>query len=102
MNQLNHQRLRAAFNSVGYSERDYVDKPTLSDTLGRLAQDDFDVDILEQLWEQCRLNSQGKTKIDTFIDNLIRAEAILLQKEKESLSKQSFQLSCLTGNLGET
>lgn len=63
MNQLNHQRLRLAFQSVGYSDRDYLDKNTLSDLLGRLANEDFDVEILEQLWEQCRLNSQGKTKI---------------------------------------
>ena len=63
MNQLNHQRLRLAFQSVGYSDRDYLDKNTLSDLLGRLANEDFDMEILEQLWEQCRLNSQGKTKI---------------------------------------
>lgn len=50
MNQLNHQRLRLAFQSVGYSDRDYLDKNTLSDLLGRLANEDFDVEILEQLW----------------------------------------------------
>ena len=46
MNQLNHQRLRLAFQSLGYSDRDYLDKMTLSDILGRLANEDFDIEIL--------------------------------------------------------
>lgn len=38
---------------------------------------------MQQLWEECRLNSKGQIKIDAFIDTVIRAEAILIQKQKE-------------------
>lgn len=80
INQLNHVKLRQAFESVKLYERDYISSNALEKVLANLGQEDFDRDIFEQLWEQCQLNSQGQTKIGAFIDNLIRAEAILIDK----------------------
>ena len=81
-NEINHKRARAAFRSRGFDERDYVHYAVLHDTMNSLSDGDFDQDIFEQLWEQCKLNSQGQTKIDSFLDTIIRAEAILIQKQK--------------------
>ena len=83
MNHLTHERTKAAFQTVGLSDKDYVDVFALRDALEKLSGEEFDEDILEQLWEQCRLNSQGKTKVGSFLDNAIRAESILVQKEKD-------------------
>ena len=83
MNHLTHERAKAAFQTVGLSDKDYVDVFALRDALEKLSGEEFDEDILEQLWEQCRLNSQGKTKVGSFLDNAIRAESILVQKEKD-------------------
>lgn len=80
INQLNHSKLRQAFESVKLYERDYISSNALEKVLANLGQEDFDKDVFDQLWEQCILNSQGQTKIGTFIDNLIRAEAILIEK----------------------
>jgi len=44
-------------------------------TLERLNNDDeeFDSEIFDQLWEQCKLNSQGKSKVSIFADKIIQA-----------------------------
>ena len=39
MNELTPERLRLAFESAGYSGKDYLDKVTLSDVLGRLGNE---------------------------------------------------------------
>lgn len=82
--QLNNQRIRLAFQSAGYSDRDYISSFDLQRCLNSLGGQEFDADIFEQLWEQCKLNSQGNTKVANFVDNLIRAEAILIQKEHDT------------------
>lgn len=35
--------------------------------------EEFDADILEELWDQCKLNSKGQAKVADFIENIIKA-----------------------------
>lgn len=50
LNQINHDRIRRGFSSVGFSERDYISSSDLQQCLDKLSGEEFDKDVLEQLW----------------------------------------------------
>ncbi len=73
-------KIDACLEYVKVSMKDYLKDSELLSALEQLNGGPFDQETFEELWDQCKLNSKGEAKVQDFMEFIIKAEEILIEK----------------------
>ncbi|CAD8191973.1 unnamed protein product [Paramecium pentaurelia] len=91
--------LTACFQCKGFEPFFIVTKTSLLRILDNMAQQQFDRELANELFERCPTNYKGLVKIEDFIEIIIQADIVLnekINKANEFIVKQTEELTKLT------
>ena len=74
MSGLTYDKIISGFESQRLAETDYIKKEDLLGALNGLNGSQFDQDIFNQLWDECKVNSAGEAKVSDFANLILKAE----------------------------
>lgn len=78
--EINQTKVETCLQYVNVSVKDYLKDSELLAALEQLNEGPFERETFDELWDQCKLNSKGETKVEEFMEFFIKAEEILIDK----------------------